>query len=98
MLKFSAPFETTIFVCTHKRPEGHPKPCCADRGGRQLREEMREMVKARGLEETVKIFTSGCLGGCQQGPMALRYPDGTMLLGLTADDLPGLVDEATPKE
>ena len=36
MLKFPSPFGSAIFVCTHKRPDGHPKPCCADRGGREL--------------------------------------------------------------
>jgi len=98
MLKFPVPFETTIFVCTHKRPEGSPKPCCADRGGREMREQMKEMVKARGLEETVKVYASGCLGGCNQGPMAIRYPDGNMLLGLQQSDLKTLIDEAADSD
>lgn len=31
------PFAAVAFVCTNKRPDGHPKPCCADRGGLELR-------------------------------------------------------------
>jgi (2Fe-2S) ferredoxin len=93
MLKFPAPFPTAIFVCTHKRPDGHPKPCCADRGGKDLREELREMVRERGLEGQVKVFQSGCIGACEQGPTALRYPDGQLMLGVAREDLAAILDE-----
>ena len=91
MLKFPSPFETAVFVCTNKRPDGHPKPCCADRGGVQLREELKSMVREKGLDMKVKVFTSGCLGGCEQGPIALKYPDGELMLGVSREDLPGIL-------
>ena len=50
MLKFPAPFKNAIFVCTHKRPDGHPKPCCRDRGGKELRDTLKDMVRDKGLE------------------------------------------------
>ena len=93
MLKFQAPFATAVFVCTHKRPDGHPKPCCADRGGRQLREDLKEAVQTRGLEGQVRIFASGCLGACEQGPMAAKYPDGQLMLGITPDDIDTIMDD-----
>lgn len=93
MLKFPSPFKATVFVCTHKRPDGHPKPCCADRGGQQLREELREMVKARGLDMQVKVFTSGCIGACEQGPAAIKYPDSEILMTVGRDDLPAILDD-----
>ena len=93
MLKFPAPFPSAIFVCTHKRPDGHPKPCCADRGGKDLREELREMVRARGLEGRVKVFQSGCIGACEQGPTVVRYPDGQLMIGVGRDDLTAILAE-----
>lgn len=92
MLKFPSPFGAAIFICTHKRPDGHPKPCCADRGGKELREELKGMVKEKGLEMKVKVFTSGCIGGCDQGPVALQYPDGQLMMAVSRDDLPGILD------
>jgi len=92
MLKFPVPFATTIFVCTNKRPDGHPKPCCADRGGLELREELRQMVRDAGLEGKIRVFKSGCLGGCEQGPMALQYPDGSLMMGIKQEDLPGIFE------
>ena len=93
MRKFGAPFRKAIFICTHKRPDGHPVPCCANRDGMALRQELREMVKAKGLDHELKVFTSGCLGACEHGPAAVRYPDGEYLLGITQKDLPEIMNE-----
>ena len=95
MLKFPAPFGTAIFVCTNQRPAGHPKPCCADRGGRELRDELKAMVRERGLDGKIKVFQSGCLGTCERGPTAIRYPDGQLMLGVSREDLQAILDEAT---
>lgn len=95
MLKFPAPFPNAIFVCTHKRPDGHPKPCCADRGGREIRDELKDMVKNKGLEGQVRVFQSGCLGGCEQGVMAVRYPKGELMMAVKKDDLQQILDDAT---
>ncbi len=93
MLKFPAPFTRAIFVCTHKRPEEHPKPCCADRGGTELREQLRQMVRDAGLEGEIRVFAGGCIGGCEQGPMAVRYPDGELMMGIKPEDLPVILEE-----
>lgn len=95
MLKFPAPFPNAIFVCTHTRPEGHPKPCCGRRGGPELRQRLKQMVEERGLMGQVKIFQSGCIGGCEQGPMALHYPQGELMMGVSEDDLADILDSVT---
>jgi (2Fe-2S) ferredoxin len=95
MLKFPAPFPNAIFVCTHKRPDGHPKPCCADRGGNEIRDELKSMVKNQGLEGQVRVFRSGCLGGCEQGVMAVRYPDGELMMAVKKEDIQEILDDAT---
>lgn len=94
MLKFPAPFPAAVFVCTNKRPDGSPKPCCADRGGVQLREELKQMAREQGLEGRVKIFASGCLGGCEQGIVALSFPKSELMFGVTREDLQKILDEA----
>ena len=94
MLKFPAPFPTAIFVCTHQRPDGHPKPCCANRGSRHLRDELKSTVREQGLEGQIRIFQSGCLGGCEQGPMAVKYPDGELMMGVKQEDLAQILTDA----
>jgi len=95
MLKFPAPFANAIFVCTNKRPDGHPKPCCADRGGLKLRDELKNMVREKGLESQLRVFQSGCLGGCERGVMAVKYPAGELMMDLKQEDLQKILDEAT---
>lgn len=98
MLKFPAPFANAIFVCTNQRPDGHPTPCCANRGSKALRDELKQMVRERGLEGRVKVFQSGCLGGCERGPMAIRYPDGELMMGVEHADLPAILEAALGEE
>ncbi|PIV81067.1 ferredoxin [bacterium CG17_big_fil_post_rev_8_21_14_2_50_64_8] len=98
MLKFPVPFATTVFVCTNKRPDGHPKPCCANRGGLELREELRQMVRDAGLEGQIRVFKSGCLGCCEQGPMALKFPDGELMMGIKPEDLPMIFADLASEE
>ena len=95
MLKFPAPFPTAIFVCTHQRPDGHPKPCCANRGGKDMRDELKGMAKKKGLEGQVRIFQSGCLGGCERGVMAVKYPAGELMMDVKQEDLEQILADAT---
>lgn len=94
MLKFKAPFQRVIFVCTNKRAEGHPTPCCFNRGSRALRDELKAMVREEGLDGKIKVFQSGCLGGCERGPMALSFPDGTLMMGVQQEDLAQIFADA----
>ena len=86
------PFAAVAFICTNKRPDGHPKSCCADKGSVQLRNTLKRMVSERGLDGKVKVYQSGCLGGCEFGPMAMTFPDGRMQFGVSEADLPAMLD------
>ena len=55
------------------------------------------MVQTQGLETQVRVFKSGCLGLCEQGPVAIAYPTGDLLMAIEKDDLPGLLEEIRPK-
>ena len=93
MIKRPAPFERMAFACTFERPEGHPKPCCGRQGGADLRNRLKEMVAERGLQGQVKVFQSGCLGGCEFGPVVLTLPDQQMHFKVSGDDLPEILEE-----
>lgn len=80
-----------VFVCTNKRPPGHPKGSCADRGCSDLLLALTEEVEKRELFETVKVNSSNCLGPCRQGPTVVVYPENIWYAGLSAKDVPELV-------
>lgn len=64
-----------VFCCENKRPEGHPRGCCKDKGGTRLRNYLKARVKELGAEG-VRINTAGCLDRCELGPNMVIYPEG----------------------
>ena len=80
-----------VFVCTNKRPPGHPKGSCADRGGNDLLMALSDAVEQRELFETVKVNASNCLGPCRSGPTFVVYPENTWYAGVSLKDVPEIV-------
>ena len=35
---------------------------------------MEETLKATGLDESIKLIQTGCMGACQLGPVVMVYP------------------------
>ncbi len=93
MIKRPAPFERMAFVCTFERPEGHPKPCCGHKGSADLRARLKDMVAERGLQGQVKVFQSGCLGGCEFGPVVMTLPEKQMYFQVGEQDLPEILED-----
>lgn len=68
-------FSTHVFVCGNRRPEGHPRGCCASKGSEKIRDYMKVRVKELGIEG-VRVNQAGCLDRCELGPCAVLYPEG----------------------
>lgn len=68
-------YEAHVFCCTNKRPAGHPRGCCSDKGSEGLRDYMKDRARALGLKK-VRINASGCLDRCELGPTVVIYPEG----------------------
>ncbi len=68
-------FETHVFVCGNRRPEGHERGCCASKGAEKIRDYMKVRVKELGLKG-VRVNQAGCLDRCEEGPCAVLYPEG----------------------
>ena len=64
-----------VFFCTNKRPPGHERGCCADKGSERLRNYMKKRAAELGLND-VRINTAGCLDRCELGPCVVIYPEG----------------------
>jgi (2Fe-2S) ferredoxin len=68
-------FETHVFVCGNRRPDGHPRGSCAEKGSEKIRDYMKARVKELGLAG-IRINAAGCLDRCELGPCAVIYPEG----------------------
>jgi (2Fe-2S) ferredoxin len=80
-----------VFVCTNRRPEGHPRGSCAGRGSEALRDYLKARVKELGLVG-VRVNTAGCLDRCELGPDLVIYPEGVWYSYHTSDDLDEILE------
>ncbi|WP_019016628.1 (2Fe-2S) ferredoxin domain-containing protein [Elioraea tepidiphila] len=68
-------FEAHVFVCCNRRPEGHRRGSCAEKGSEALRDYMKARAKELGLKG-VRVNMAGCLDRCEFGPTMVIYPEG----------------------
>jgi (2Fe-2S) ferredoxin len=85
-------FERHFFVCLTERP-ATGKPSCAVGGGAAVYAALQEGIGARpDLWDRVAVTSCGCLGPCFDGPNVVVYPDGVWYAGVTAADVPEIVE------
>jgi len=66
---------------------------CTSSGSVALRDKLAEELKAKGLEEEIKIVMTGCFGLCALGPIMIVYPEGTFYSCVKVEDIPEIVEE-----
>jgi (2Fe-2S) ferredoxin len=75
-----------VFLCTNRRPDGHPRGSCAARDSESLRNYLKARSKELGLGD-VRINSAGCLDRCELGPTMVIYPEGVWYHFRTTDDV-----------
>ena len=80
-------FEKHIFVCENKRPDGHPKGCCADKNSLEVRGLFKKRLKELGLNAQIRSNAAGCLDACEHGVTVLIYPEQVWYGGVTLNDV-----------
>jgi len=85
-------FQRHVFVCENRRPDGHPRGCCASKGGAEVKEALRAELRARGLHLRIRVNASGCLDACEHGAALVVYPEGVWYGGVTPADVPEIVE------
>ena len=82
-----------VFVCENQRVDGHPRGCCAARGGAQVRVWLKEAMNRHGLMAGNRANGAGCLDYCEQGPCLVVYPEGVWYSAQTREDVEEIVTE-----
>jgi (2Fe-2S) ferredoxin len=85
-------FQRHVFVCMNERPAGHPKGCCLEKGSAEVRDVLKAELKRRGLAGIVRANNAGCLDACEHGVSMVIYPEGIWYGGVTAGDVPEIID------
>ncbi|MBR4957009.1 MAG: NADH-quinone oxidoreductase subunit NuoF [Lentisphaeria bacterium] len=72
--------------------------CCGGTGchasnSQELMDNLRKAIKARGLENDVKVVQTGCFGFCAQGPIVKIMPDNVFYVQVTPEDAEEIVEK-----
>lgn len=84
-------FEKHIFICENQRPAGHPRGCCKDKGGSEVKELFKKRLKELGLNSSVRANTSGCLDACEFGVTVVIYPEQIWYGGVKTEDVEEII-------
>lgn len=85
--------ERHVFICTNRREPGNPKGSCAEKGSDEVRDAFKQQLHARGLKGRIRANAAGCLDQCAHGPTVVVYPEQVWYGGVTAADVPQIIDE-----
>src|SRR3990172_3990535 len=85
-------FRQHVFVCENRRPADDPRGSCGCKGSEAIRGALKEELKRRGLQGTVRANTAGCLDACAYGPTVVVYPEGVWYGGVRPEDVPEIVE------
>lgn len=83
-----------IFFCTNVRAEGADRPSCGRCGSDAMRTHAKQRIKALGLAGPggVRVNSAGCLDRCEEGPVAVVYPEGVWYTYVDEEDIDEIVD------
>ena len=87
-----------LFVCTNRRPEGHPKGSCAQKGGEELVTCLKKALLARGAAARVRACATGCLDLCEIGASIVQEPEHVAYGRVTVADVDAIAEAADKGE
>jgi (2Fe-2S) ferredoxin len=84
-----------LFVCTNRRPAGHPKGSCAEKGSEDIVVRLKEALAKRGVaKDIVRACSSSCIDLCEIGVTILQEPEHVAYGHVTVDDVEAIADAA----
>jgi NADP-reducing hydrogenase subunit HndC len=66
---------------------------CASGNSKKVHDEFEQRIKEAGLENEVKVITTGCFGLCACGPVVVIYPEGAFYQHIKPENVQEIVDE-----
>src|SRR4051812_40050491 len=75
-----------VFVCTSGKH-------CPGQGAEDVHHALKDAVRARGLNTTVRVNHAGCMNQCGNGPMVVVYPDDVWYAGVSVAAAERIVEE-----
>ena len=85
-------YQRHIFFCLNQRDDG--RACCADRDSAKMQEHAKKRCKQLDLNGPgkVRVNEAGCLDRCEEGPVAVVYPEGIWYTYVDKEDIDEIIE------
>lgn len=82
-----------IFFCSNVRSDG--KDCCSQFGGKEMYRYAKNQCRNIGKlgKGKIGVSESRCLGRCENGPVAVVYPDNVWYQYTNKDDIDEIISQ-----
>jgi len=88
-----------LFVCTNRRPDGHPKGSCAEKGSEQVVPALKDALAKLGVaKDIVRACSASCLDLCETGISVVVEPEHVAYGGVTLADVEAIAEAAAKGE
>ncbi len=86
-------YQRQIFFCTNKR-DTDARPSCARANSEAMADHAKKLTKSLGIAGPglVRVQKSSCLDRCEEGPVAVVYPDATWYTYVDEHDIDEIVE------
>lgn len=65
---------------------------CRSCKSKKVQDKLNEVIKSKGLTNEIAVHGVGCFGLCVNGPIVLIYPQDSMYVKVTVDDVEDIID------
>jgi NADH-quinone oxidoreductase subunit F len=89
IIKRDSRFEVTIAICGG--------PGCHALGSEVLMESFKRELRAREMDDEVRLIFSGCHGFCERGPLLVINPEGILYCKVREEDVAPIISETLIK-
>ena len=85
-------YDKHIFFCLNDREKGEQS--CAHDGAKDGFDRCKQRIKKAGLSGPgeIRVNKAGCLDRCEEGPVAVVYPEGVWYTYVDREDIDDIVD------
>jgi (2Fe-2S) ferredoxin len=87
-----------LFVCINRRPDGHPKGSCAQKGSEEIVTKLKEALARLGAAKEVRACSASCLDLCETGVSVVVEPDHVAYGRVTLADVDEIAQAAARGE
>jgi (2Fe-2S) ferredoxin len=87
-------YQRHIFFCVNDRGADAERPSCNRCGSQAMRDYAKQRMKDMGLTGPgqVRVNQSGCLDRCEEGPVAVVYPEGVWYTYVDEADIDEIIE------